>query len=252
VPRSKIVLAFLAHPDDTDNYCPNLMKLFVEAGYIVHICSTTRGEMGIGASHDPHKMEFAGDRLGRIRSKELIRATGFIGIPEDRVHFLGIWDSTVPRHRLEVFHGVLGMLESVKPDIILCPEPYRGYYRHPDHVTVGLMVMLALRRVNPKAKVVLYHTLSGNFYVPAKAALVRQVVAFHKTQAEFFKFLLPAYTNGELLLNGIRSGRAGHAEAYRITSVADRQKGHVLGQAIGAIFTKSLKPVGDQAEKLKR
>jgi LmbE family N-acetylglucosaminyl deacetylase len=252
VPRSKIVLAFLAHPDDTDNYCPNLMKRFVEAGYILHLCSATRGEMGIGASHDPHKMEFAGERLGRIRSRELQRAARFIGIPADRVHFLGIYDSTVPRHRLELLHGILGMLESVQPDILLAPEPFRGYYRHPDHVTVGSVAMLALRRVNPNVTVMLYHTISGNFYVPAKAALVRQAVAFHKTQADFFKFLLPLYTNGELVVNGIRSGRIGRAEAYRITSVADRQKGHVLGQAISVFFNKPLKKLGDQAEQLKR
>jgi LmbE family N-acetylglucosaminyl deacetylase len=38
------VLTFLAHPDDTDNYCAHFLRTLVKAGKEVHLCSFTRGE----------------------------------------------------------------------------------------------------------------------------------------------------------------------------------------------------------------
>ncbi|MEX2684823.1 MAG: PIG-L deacetylase family protein [Candidatus Sigynarchaeota archaeon] len=218
------VLVFLAHPDDTDNYCPHFLHALVKAGKEVHLCSFTRGEHGLGGNRDPNKEEFRGKRLGRIRSRELVRAAGFLGIPAARVHFLDIEDGTVPRNRRDAYLRAKAIVARIEPGLVLAPEFYHGYYKHPDHVYAGMIAFIAARKEAPRAKLMLYHSLKNTYYHPADdVAFGQRAVAFHASQADFFRFIRPLYVNVEQVLNGARSGGSKRAEGYRITSTKDVQ-----------------------------
>ncbi|MBN2153911.1 MAG: PIG-L family deacetylase [Candidatus Lokiarchaeota archaeon] len=228
---------FLAHPDDTDNYCAHFLRSLVKAGKEVHLCSFTRGEHGLGGNRDPDKEAFRGERLGRIRSRELVRAAGFIGIPPSRVHFLGIEDSTVPRSRHAAYPLARAIVASLRPGLVLLPEFYHGYYKHPDHVYAGMIAFIATRKEAPSARVMLYHSLKGTYYHPADdVAFGQQAVGFHESQADFFRFIRPLYLNVEQVLNGFRLGRCKRAEAYRVTGPKAAQARRLRYTFVDKIF----------------
>jgi LmbE family N-acetylglucosaminyl deacetylase len=233
------VLVFLAHPDDTDNYCAHFLRTLVRAGKEVHLCSFTRGEHGLGGNRDPNKEAFRGERLGRIRSRELFHAAGHVDIPADRVHFLDIEDSTVPRNRHPAYHRAKAIVASLQPDLVLLPEFYHGYYQHPDHVYAGMIAFIATRHEAPHARIMLYHSLKNTYFHPADdVAFGQQAVAFHASQADFFRFLRPFYVNAEQIVNGFRSGGSKRAEGYRITSSRTPQVQRLRFNIIGRIFAK--------------
>ncbi len=231
------VLTFLAHPDDTDNYCAHFLRALVKAGKEVHLCSFTRGEHGLGGNRDPDKEAFRGKRLGRIRSRELVRAAGHIGIPAGRVHFLDIEDSTFPRSRHIAYPRAKAIVARIQPDLVLAPEFYHGYYKHPDHVYAGMIAFIAARREAPRAGIMLYHSLRNTYYHPADdVAFGQQAVAFHVSQADFFRFIRPFYVNVEQILNGFRSGGSRRAEGYRVTSTSAPQSQQLRYALITWIF----------------
>jgi LmbE family N-acetylglucosaminyl deacetylase len=233
----KKVLVFLAHPDDTDNYCAHFLRALVKVGKEVHLCSFTRGEHGLGGNQDPDKEAFRGKRLGRIRSMELVSAAGHVGIPAGRVHFLDIEDSTVPRNRHAAYPRAKAIIASLQPDLVLAPEFYNGYYKHPDHVYAGMIAFIAARREAPWAGIMLYHSLKNTFYHPADdLAFGQQAVAFHVSQADFFRFIRPFYVNVEQMLNGFQSGGCKRAEGYRVTSTRTVQVQQFRFTIIDRIF----------------
>ncbi len=233
----RTVLVFLAHPDDTDNYCAHFLHTLVNAGKEVHLCSFTRGEHGLGGNRDPNKEAFRGKRLGRIRSKELIRAAGYVGIPASHVQFLDIEDSTVPRSRHVAYPRARAIIASLQPDLILLPEFYLGYYKHPDHVYAGMIAFIAARREAPRARVMLYHSLKSTYYHPADdVAFGQQAVAFHVSQADFFRFIRPFYVNVEQVMNGFRSGGCKRAEGYRMTGTKAPQMQQLRYTIFSRIF----------------
>lgn len=234
----KTVYVFLAHPDDTDNYCPNFLKYLVDAGKNVHLYSFTRGEHGIGASTDPIKEEFRGSRLGKMRSIELKNAAKIIGIPGKHVHFLEIEDSKVRILRKEAYCKIMAVLHQRLPDLVLAPEFYLGYYKHPDHVYAGMITFIALKHMNYKGKIMFYHTIKGKYYHPARKELSDAVIAEHKTQKEFFKFLYPLYSKIEQIVNGFHVQGSLRAERYRISSVAETQAPDIASRLLGLFFPK--------------
>ncbi len=230
------IVAILAHPDDTDTYCSNFLKGLVVAGKAVHLVSFTRGEHGLGATSDPKKEEFRGKRLGRLRSAELVHAAGYLGIPRENVTFLDIEDSHVWERRHEAFRKVLCMLGERQPGLVLLPEFARGYYRHPDHVCAGMLAFLALKRLGYAGKLMLYHSISNNYYHPASKDVTTGAIRLHKTQAEFFRFIYPVYSNIEQIKNGMHLRGSMRAEGYRITSVAESQPPSLLSIITGKFF----------------
>ena len=105
------VAVFNAHPDDTDTYAVNFIKALVDKGRDVFVYSFTRGEHGIGSSKDPKKQEFRGARLGRIRTRELLNAEGFLGIPKENVRFLGIEDGTMVANKKAAYTNAKKILK---------------------------------------------------------------------------------------------------------------------------------------------
>lgn len=233
----KKVYVFLAHPDDTDNYCPNFLKYLVDNGKEVHLYSFTRGEHGVGAQSDPNKEDFRGPRLGRIRSRELIRAANHVGIEKSHVHFLEIEDSKIPIKKFIAFKRVLKILKEDPPDLVLSPDFYNGYYKHPDHVYAGMIVFIALKKIGLNVKIMFFHSIKNNYYHPvASRSFGKEAVSYHRSQEEFFRFLYPAYSNIEQVVNGLHVKGFKRAEGYRISSIKEKQRIDILSGLAGWIF----------------
>ncbi|MHA1715300.1 MAG: PIG-L deacetylase family protein [Promethearchaeota archaeon] len=233
----KSILVFLAHPDDTDVYCPNLIHDLVNQCYDVHLCCFTRGEFGILGNRDPNKHEFEGKRLGRIRSLELRKAANLLGIPSKNVHFLEILDSKVRENTKVAYKKVISILKKLKPNFILAPEFYKGYYQHPDHIYAGMIIFLALKKLMPFKKLLLYHSMKCNYYHPvSNPELGKAAVSCHESQKDFFLFLYPLYSLIEQVFNGIHVKGFKRAEGYRITSPRQKQNRTVLSRVMYLFF----------------
>nr|MDO8113464.1 PIG-L family deacetylase [Candidatus Sigynarchaeota archaeon] len=234
------VLVFLAHPDDTDAYCPNFLAALVKAGKEIYLCSFTRGEHGLGGNRDPDKEKFRGSRLGRIRTQELVSAAAFIGIPASRLHFLDIEDSTVPNNKLIAHRHVDAIIHGINPDLVMMPEFAHGYYKHPDHVYAGMIAFLAARHYKPGIKVIFYHSMRSNYFFPvASTAFGRRAVEFHKSQTDFFRYLYPLLVNVEQVVNGIFHVQGYvRAEGLRVSSTKLPQYPGFKARIVARIFAK--------------
>jgi len=232
------ILVFLAHPDDTDTYCANFLRALVDAGKEIFLCSFTRGEEGIGGNRDPNKEAFRGKRLGRIRTRELTRAAAFIGIPSNHVLFLDIFDATVPQNKLIAFQRVRSTIAKINPDLVLMPEFAHSYYRHPDHVYAGMIVFIVTKQFKPCTAIMFYHSMRNNFYFPVKSkAFGKEAITFHASQADFFRFIYPAYVNIEQVKNGLLHVRGfTRAEGFRISTTSKPQYPGVLARMVDRIF----------------
>lgn len=233
------VMAFLAHPDDTDTYCANFLKTLAGAGgKKISLHCITRGEHGLAANRDPRKEEFRGSRLGRIRSEELKKAAEYLGIPRDNVYFLDIEDSQVREAPRTAYRKVIRSIKENRPDLVLAPEFYHAYYLHPDHVYVGMIVFIALRKLGYPVKIFLYHSINNNYYHPVTTTdVVKTAVGFHSSQADLFRFLLPLYVNVEQVIHGMHLRGVNRAEAYRITSTDEPQTLGLKSRCVARIYS---------------
>lgn len=235
----KTILVFLAHPDDTDTYCANFIKALVDAGKDVFLCAFTRGEEGVGGSHDPAKEIIRGARLGRIRTRELRRAAAFLGIDANYVMFLDIHDAMVPQSKHVAYHRAKAVVKSIQPDLVMMPEFAHSYYRHPDHVYAGMIAFIVTKQFKPDMPVMFFHSMRNNFYFPVKnKEFGEKAVSFHETQATFFYPLIyPAYSNIEQVINGLLHVRGFiRAEGFRKSTTAKPQRPGLGARMVDKIF----------------
>ncbi len=122
------VLVVFAHPDDADFGCSGTIAAWTAAGARATYCLLTSGNKG---THDP-KMTPA--RIARIREREQRAAARILGV--SRCVFLRHDDG-----ELEVSMSLRGevcrVIRDVKPDLVICPDPWRPYQTHPDHRVAG-------------------------------------------------------------------------------------------------------------------
>ncbi|TFF95265.1 MAG: PIG-L family deacetylase, partial [Promethearchaeota archaeon] len=187
----KKIVFFEAHPDDLEFYCFHLiyyLSMMSKKEYKIKIGSLTRGEYG----WPKHAEHFKGERLGRLRTKELYKAMSIYGIPPKDIHFFGIIDGYV-QFDSQTIELLKKYLEKERPDIIFACEPRNTYYRHPDHMNVGKVVYYIL----DKALIEDYHpilyfygSIGANFCWPFKKeeiSLAVKTMHIHKSQMHIWK-----------------------------------------------------------------
>lgn len=138
--RPASVLAVFAHPDD-EIFHGGVLAHLSDRGARVTLACATAGEAG-----KPHPSLGAIGDLGAVRTEELRRSCGRLGI-EPPV-FLGFHDSARKERQrhddpralanvdmLEVEAAVRDVIGRVEPHVVLTFDPHGGYY-HPDHVAV--------------------------------------------------------------------------------------------------------------------
>lgn len=108
------ILAFGAHPDDTELGCSGTLASLVAQGKTVAVADLTRGEMGSRGTAE-------------IRMKEAQKAADIIGL-SDRVN-LGLPDTELQNTR-DFQLPIIETVRHFKPHICILPAPSD---RHPDH-----------------------------------------------------------------------------------------------------------------------
>lgn len=108
------ILAFGAHPDDTELGCSGTLASLVKQGKKVAVADLTRGEMGSRGTAD-------------IRLKEAQKAAKIIGL-SDRVN-LGLPDTQLDNTR-DFQLPIIEVIRRFRPHICILPAPAD---RHPDH-----------------------------------------------------------------------------------------------------------------------
>lgn len=124
----KRTLVVVAHPDDADFGCSGTVAQWTARGSSVVYCLLTSGNKG---THDP-KMTPA--RIARVREREQQAAAAILGV--QKCVFLRYDDG-----ELEVTMSLRGevcrVIRDEKPDLVICPDPWRPYQTHPDHRVAG-------------------------------------------------------------------------------------------------------------------
>ena len=135
------VLVVVPHPNDAEFWCSGTVAKWVGEGASVRYVLCTDG--GRGAANP----EITSEELEVTRRKEQAEAAGLLGVQE-LVHLHrpdgGLEDTSEFRKEL------VRQIRQVKPDVVLCPEPYRKNLAwHRDHRIAG---QVALDAVFPCAR----------------------------------------------------------------------------------------------------
>lgn len=135
------VLVVIPHPDDAEFWCGGSIARWIGEGAQVRFVLCTDGSKG---STDPN---MTSQELGPIREEEQTRAAGVLGVQE--LVMLHLADGT-----LEDTDGfrreLVRQIRQVRPDVVVCPEPYRKNLAwHRDHRIAG---QVALDAVFPCAR----------------------------------------------------------------------------------------------------
>ena len=119
------ILAFGAHPDDTELGCSGTLASLVKQGKTVVVADLTRGEMGSRGTAE-------------IRLKEAQHAAEIIGLSE-RVN-LGLPDTQLQNGR-EFQLPIIEVVRRFQPHICILPAPDD---RHPDHGNAAALLIDAI------------------------------------------------------------------------------------------------------------
>lgn len=119
------ILAFGAHPDDTELGCSGTLASLVEQGRTVVVADLTRGEMGSRGTAE-------------IRLQEAQKAADIIGLA-DRVN-LELPDTQLENTR-EFQLPIIEVVRRYKPHICILPAPAD---RHPDHGNASALLIDAI------------------------------------------------------------------------------------------------------------
>lgn len=119
------ILAFGAHPDDTELGCSGTLASLVKQGRTVVVADLTRGEMGSRGTAE-------------IRMKEAEKAASILGL-SDRVN-LGLPDTELINTR-ELQLPIIEVIRRFRPHICILPAPSD---RHPDHGNAAALLTDAI------------------------------------------------------------------------------------------------------------
>lgn len=133
-------MVVVAHPDDAEYGCSGTVAKWCRQGMEVVYVICTDGSKG---SSD---LKITPQRLARMRRKEQLAAGKVLGLED--VVFLEYEDAML-LPTLELRRDITREIRRHKPDILICPSPYRSlrgtrYLGHPDHQAVGEATLSAV------------------------------------------------------------------------------------------------------------
>jgi LmbE family N-acetylglucosaminyl deacetylase len=115
--RDRALLVLAPHPDDESLGCGNLIAWATARGIPVTIVFLTHGERSHAGS-----LAFTSDALAWLRRNEAITAAMHLGVPIERLHFLGLPDGSLGQmddDALGAIHfSLLGLVATPAPPLI--------------------------------------------------------------------------------------------------------------------------------------
>lgn len=128
------VLAVGAHPDDVDFGCGATLAKWAAAGTTVHIVVCTDGSKGSWDA-DAGLAELVERRVG----EQIEAARRIAGDRLGEVVFLGRVDGELTDD-VETRRRLVGIIRSLRPEIVLGHDPWKHYRLHPDHRAAGQLL----------------------------------------------------------------------------------------------------------------
>ena len=138
-PQRLRLLCILAHPDDESLALGGVLARYAAEGVETYLVTATRGERGWFGAPEANPGPVA---LGKIRERELRRATSVLGIRE--VTLLDYHDGEVEGvDQGELVRTIAGHVRRIRPDVVVAFDQ-NGVYGHPDHIAVTRATSAAL------------------------------------------------------------------------------------------------------------
>jgi LmbE family N-acetylglucosaminyl deacetylase len=127
--RSTLVIA--PHPDDETLGCGATIAKAVRAGREVQVVIVCDGR------HSHQSAAITPEQLGEIRRAEVVEACRALGVPPDRVHWIGCEDRHLEGDADLAQRRLGGIIRELGPQQILAPS---GIDRHMDHRALASIV----------------------------------------------------------------------------------------------------------------
>ena len=132
------LLVVAPHPDDESLGCGGLIARACMAGAEVHVAILTDG---IG-SH-PNSRAYPPARLQALREAEAKKAVATLGVPPDRLSFLGYRDAAAPRGGIALLHAAQRLAQFTAERKIATVFSTWEHDPHCDHVSAHRIAALA-------------------------------------------------------------------------------------------------------------
>lgn len=191
VARGAPVMVLAPHPDDESLGCGGLIAEACLRRLDIHVVVVTDGS----ASH-PRSLEFPPARLRSVREDETRRAALALGLPAERVSFLGVRDSHAPLHGralAAVASRIAGLARERGVQTLCATWPHDP---HRDHLATHRMARVAaaalgIRHLSypvwgwtlgPRSWLPRTPVLGARLDVSAHLAAKRDAIACHATQ----------------------------------------------------------------------
>ena len=130
------VLVVIPHPDDAEFWCGGSVARWISEGAQVRFVLCTDGSKG---STDPN---MTSQELTPIREEEQIKAAEALGVQE--LVLLRLVDGTL-EDTDDFRRELVRHIRQVRPDVVICPEPYRKNLAwHRDHRIAGQVTLDAV------------------------------------------------------------------------------------------------------------
>jgi LmbE family N-acetylglucosaminyl deacetylase len=133
------LLAVFAHPDDESMGTGGALAKYAAEGIETYLICATRGERGW---FGPEEQNPGFERLGQIRTDELLRAGEKLGLKE--ISFLDYMDGDLDQaNHAEAIGKIVTHIRRLQPQVIVTFPP-DGNYGHPDHIAIGQFTAAAI------------------------------------------------------------------------------------------------------------
>jgi len=141
ISRGRPLLVLAPHPDDESLGCGGLIAEACARGQIVHVAVLTDGT----GSH-PNSKAYRAPRLKALRESEARAAVAELGLPPERLSFLGLRDAAAPHAGADFDAAVARLADHMAAhDIGTICATWR-HDPHRDHVAAHLIAAAAARR----------------------------------------------------------------------------------------------------------
>jgi len=224
VPRletARRVLCVQPHPDDNEIAAGGTIAWLADLGVDVVYLTVTDGCVGTqDASITP-------EELAATRRAEAERSARHLGVSD--LLWLGYHDGDVPEER-ELTAAIMGVVRTVKPDIVLAPDPWLPYEGHRDHRLTGLAVAGACilsgfphARSEPHAPphgvsaVAFYCTTRANTWINVDKTWHRKIEAIKMHASQVSQSWTTLFMYVDMKAREVAKGRGcARAEAFKV------------------------------------
>jgi len=117
------VLVLAPHTDDGEFGCGGTIARFVSEGHHVHYVAFSAAEKSVPGKFSPN-----------VLRKEVVAATGILGIPKKHLQVLSFEVRKFPEHRQEILEILVELEARLIPDMVLLPSPADT---HQDHQVIA-------------------------------------------------------------------------------------------------------------------